>query len=296
MASILITGASRGIGFATALILSRKGHTVSATMRDPKGSPDLAQTAEKERLPITIHTMDVDSDASVRETIASMQNSRGPIDVLVNNAGVDGSGPVEELPISEFRRVMETNYFGALRCIQAVLPEMRKLRSGCIINVSSVGGRVVSPPMTPYAASKFALEALSEGLAQEAKMFNIRVAIVEPGVIDTDMPRKFSRKTGAASSPYPQTDRLTALFATSLENPTPPQVVGEKIREIIETGTWKLRHPVGPDAEGYLMWRASMTDEQWVELNAADDETWYGNVMRVFGIDVRAQAARKRQT
>jgi len=232
----------------------------------------------------------------VRDTIGTIQKSRGPIDVLVNNAGVDGSGPVEELAISEFRRVMETNYFGALRCIQSVLPEMRKRRSGCIINVSSVAGRVVSPPMTPYAASKFALEALSEGLAQEAKMFNIRVAIVEPGVIDTDMPRKFSRKTGAASSPYPHTDRLTAMFATSLETPTPPQVVGEKICEIIEGETWQLRHPVGPDAEGYLKWRGSMTDEQWVDWNSSDDETWYGNIMRTFGIDARAQAARKRQT
>jgi NAD(P)-dependent dehydrogenase (short-subunit alcohol dehydrogenase family) len=295
MQSILITGASRGIGLATALILGRNGHKVFATMRDPGRSPQLAEAAEKERLPITISKMDVDSDASVRETIESIQKSHGPIDVLVNNAGVEASGPVEELPLSEFRRMMETNYFGALRCIQAVLPEMRRRRSGCIINITSVAGRVSSAPMTPYSASKFALEALSEGLAQEAKMFNIRVAIVEPGVIDTDMPRKFTRRTGSESSPYPQTDRLTALFATSLENPTPPTVVGEKIREIIESGTWKLRHPVGPDAEGYLHWRTSMTDEQWIEWNASDDETWYENVSRTFGVDARAQAARKRQ-
>jgi len=295
MASILITGASRGIGLATALILGRNGHKVFATMRNPGGSPQLAQTTEKEKLPITISTMDVDSDTSVRETIGSILKSNGPIDVLVNNAGVEGSGPVEELPLSEFRRIMETNYFGALRCIQAVLPDMRKRRSGCIINITSVAGRVSSAPMTPYAASKFALEALSEGLAQEAKMFNIRVAIVEPGVIDTDMPREFTARTGGASSPYPQTDRLTALFASSLEKPTPPQVVGEKIREIIESGSWRLRHPAGPDAEGYLQWRASLSDEQWVDWNAADDDTWYRNVAQTFGVDAKAIAARKRQ-
>jgi NAD(P)-dependent dehydrogenase (short-subunit alcohol dehydrogenase family) len=293
MASVLITGASRGIGLATALILGRNGHTVFATMRDPGRYPELAQAAEKERLPITISRMDVDSDASVQETIGSIRRSHGPIEVLVNNAGVEGSGSIEELPLSEFRRIMETNYFGPLRCIQAVLPDMRKRRNGCIINVSSVAGHVALAPLTAYAASKFALEALSEGLAQEAAMFDIRVAIVEPGVINTDMAQGFSRRT--SSSPYPQTERLAALFASSLQKPTPPQIVGEKIREIIESGTRKLRHPVGPDAEGYLQWRASMTDEQWVEWNAADDESWYGNVLRTFGVDAREYAARKRQ-
>jgi NAD(P)-dependent dehydrogenase (short-subunit alcohol dehydrogenase family) len=293
MASVLVTGSSKGIGLATALVLGRAGHTVYATMRDPSRSAELAQTAEREQLPIKIFAMDVDSDVSVRVSVRSIQD-HGPIDVLVNNAGIERRGSVEELDISSFRAVMETNYFGALRCIQAVLPEMRTRASGCIINVSSVAGRVCSPPLTPYAATKFALEALSEGLAQEAKMWNIRVALVEPGVIDTDMARNVVNEP--APSLYPQGRRMSGLFAAVLQQPTPPELVGQKIREIIESNTWKFRHPVGPDAEGYMQWRASMTDEQWIDRGAVDDDTWYSNMKTTFGIDARPKILRKQQS
>ena len=275
MASVLITGCSKGIGLTTALILGRAGHTVFATMRNPGRSTQLTEAARKENLPIHVSGMDVTSDESVRNGVAAIQKANGPIDVLVNNAGIERSGSVEELPISEVREIMETNYFGPLRCIQAVMPEMRKRRSGCIINISSVAGRISSPPLTAYAASKFALECLSEGLAQEAKMFGIRVAIVEPGVINTDMAQRVAGMKGKEPSrTYPHEARMAHLFSATLQNPTPPTVVAEKIREIIESDSWKLRYPVGPDAEGYLHWRASMTDEQWVALGAVDEETW----------------------
>jgi NAD(P)-dependent dehydrogenase (short-subunit alcohol dehydrogenase family) len=254
-------------------------------MRDPSRSPQLAEIAKREQLPIKVSAMDVDSDASVRESIAAIHKTQGPLNVLVNNAGIERRGSVEELDISEFRAVMETNFFGALRCIQAVLPEMRGRRSGCIVNITSVGGRISSPPLTVYSASKYALEALSEGLAAEAKMFNIRVAIVEPGVINTDMAKR--QLEPLPPSLYPHARRMAALFAASLQRPTPPEVVGEMIRDIIESDTWKLRHPAGPDAEGYLQWRASMTDEQWVDQNACDDETWYRQMEQAFGISLR---------
>jgi NAD(P)-dependent dehydrogenase (short-subunit alcohol dehydrogenase family) len=112
-------------------------------------------------------------------------SEHGQIDVLVNNAGLGGGGSIEELPLGFFREIMETNYFGALRCIKALVPNMRTRRNGCIINVTSVAGRMAIAPAGPYAASKWALEALSECLAQELKAFNERVAIVEPGVIAT---------------------------------------------------------------------------------------------------------------
>jgi NAD(P)-dependent dehydrogenase (short-subunit alcohol dehydrogenase family) len=206
MASILITGASQGIGMATALVLGRTGHKVYATMRNPNRSPELAQTAEKEALPITVSRMDVDSDDSVREAIGVIHKEHGPIDVLVNNAGIERRGFTEELDLSHFRAVMETNYFGALRCIQAVLPQMRARKSGRIINVTSVAGCISASPLGCYAASKFALEALSEALAQEAKMFNIRVAIVQPGIIDTAMAK------GSGSSPTPRPTRKRAVL------------------------------------------------------------------------------------
>jgi NAD(P)-dependent dehydrogenase (short-subunit alcohol dehydrogenase family) len=133
--------------------------------------------------------MDVDSDRSVADCFAGIYDQGGHIDVLVNNAGIERHGSVEELPLSAFRETMETNYFGAIRCIQQVLPWMRESRSGCIINVSSVAGKISASPFAPYAASKFALEALSEALAGELKPFGVRVAIVQPGIIETPMPK-----------------------------------------------------------------------------------------------------------
>jgi NAD(P)-dependent dehydrogenase (short-subunit alcohol dehydrogenase family) len=285
MASVLITGTSTGIGLATALTLGRAGHHVYATMRDPSRSPELSQKTAQEKLPIKISVMDVDSDTSVKTAIAEIQKEAGQIDVLVNNAGVERNGSIEELPLSEFRAVMETNYFGVIRCIQALLPSMRQRRSGSIINIASVAGHIANSPLAPYTASKFALEALSEVLAGEMKTFNVRVAIVEPGIIDTPMARRL--KEPSHESPYAQQKRFAHLFAASLKQPAQPSLVADKVLEIIDGGTWQLRHPVGPDALPLLGWRKSMTDEEWVDLNAADDDTWYTRVERDFGMAIR---------
>ena len=154
----LITGCSTGIGFATALGMARSGHEVFAGMRSPAGAPELAKLAAAETLPITTVRLDVDSDESVRTAVGEALAARGRIDVLVNNAGIPGGGPVEEADINEFRRVMETNFFGVLRCTQAVLPGMRERRSGHIVNISSVAGRISMSPQAAYSASKWALE------------------------------------------------------------------------------------------------------------------------------------------
>ena len=284
MASVLITGTSSGIGMATALAFGRAGHRVSATMRDLTRGAELRRIVEQEKLPVALSALDVDSDASVKEAVGRIART-GPIDVLVNNAGVAPTGSVEEAPLTLFRSTMETNYFGVIRCVQAVLPAMRERRSGCIINISSIAGRIALAPMAPYNATKFALEGLSESLAQEVKPFNIRVALVQPGIIDTSMAREIA--DGQSQSPYPQSHRISALFTAALQTPRPPSLVGDKVLEIVESGTWQLRHPVGPDAAPFLGWRQSMNDEEWVSWGALDDDAWYERVKADFGLDAR---------
>lgn len=285
MATVLITGSSAGIGLATALAFGRAGHTVAATMRNPARSPELATIAAREQLPISVFTMDVISDTSVSAAVAQIEKALGPVDVLVNNAGIERMGSIEQLPLSDFRAVMETNYFGVIRCIQAVVPGMRERRNGCIINIASVAGHVALSPMASYTSSKYALEALSECLAQEVKPFGIRVAIVEPGIIDTGMARSIG--TPAAKTPYPQQRRNAALFRAILANPAPPSIVADKVLEIAVNGSWQLRHPVGPDALPFLGWRRQMSDEAWVDFGALDDNAWYDRVEADFGVDAR---------
>lgn len=285
MSTVLITGCSSGIGFATALELARAGHRVIATMRNPDGTPQLAATADAEGLRLDVRALDVDSDESVRACIGSIEE---PVDVLVNNAGIEVHGSVEELPMESIIAVMNTNYFGTVRCIQAVLPGMRARRSGCIINISSVAGRIANAPLGAYCASKHAVEAISEALAGEVKPFGIRVAIVEPGIQNTRMARDIR---AAGESSYPHSRRFAGLFRAALANPVPPEVTSGVIRNIIESGTWQLRHLSGPDAAPFVAWRGSMTDEQWIDWSAQDDDAWYEAVLRDFGLDARAASS-----
>ena len=289
MANVLITGCSSGIGLATAVALARAGHQVCATMRNPSRASALKELIEKEKLPVSTTVLDVDSDESVRDAVAVIRAKAGYIDTLVNNAGIERSGSVEETPVSDFKTCMETNYFGNLRCIKACLPDMKQRRRGCIINVSSVAGRLSSSPMTPYTASKWALEALSEGLAQEVKPYNIRVALVEPGIISTPMADRIA--DAPSQSEYPHVRRFPLMFQAALATHRGPEIVAEKIREIIEGGTWQLRHPVGPDAQPFLDWRRSMNDQEWIEWGALDDEAWYARVQKDFGMDVRPKGS-----
>ena len=288
MKTIIVTGTSTGIGFSAAVALARAGHDVFATMRAPGPSPELQTLAEKERLLITVTSLDVDDDASVRSAIEGVLKSRGRIDVLVNNAGIAGLGSIEEQPLDQFRRMMETNFFGVLRCMKAVLPGMRAQRSGRIVNVTSVAGKLAFPGQSAYAASKFALEAVSEALAAEVRPFNVRVSIVEPGVILTPI---FGKGTDVSAAIYPGPRRMNAIFGAALEQPVPASVVGEQIRDIVADDSWQLRYPAGPAAAGILAWRASMTDEQFLSIGALDDDAWCEFMQTNLGLNVRPHLA-----
>lgn len=284
MKSVLITGTNKGIGLEAVLSFARRGYKVFATMRNLEAAATLKKYIVDESLSVIIYKMDVDSDESVKHCIETIIKEHGTIDVLVNNAGIERHGSVEELPMADFKAIMETNYFGVIRCIQAVLPQMRENKNGCIINVGSVSGKIANTPLSAYCASKYALEALTESLAQEVKPFNIRVSLVQPGIIDTKMAHDISVDS---NSKYPQVLRFGAMFEESLKQPTPPSLVADTMFEIANADTWQLKHPVGPNALPFLGWRASMTDEQWVDWNAQTDEEWYNAVETTFGMNVR---------
>jgi NAD(P)-dependent dehydrogenase (short-subunit alcohol dehydrogenase family) len=288
MSRALVTGANRGIGMATAITLARGGHSVIAAMRNVSAAGELQNIAAAENLSIATVALDVTDDASVSHAFSSVLREHGPIDVLVNNAGISGGGSVEEAPLQQFHDVMETNFFGALRCIKAVAPGMRERRCGTIINISSVSGRVASAPQAPYAASKFALEAMSEVLAQEMKIFNVRVAIIEPGIIDTAIVGS-ATKNAPKDSPYPQARRLLAVYAASAKQNarTSPYVVGEQILHIVDGDSWQLRYPVGPDAVKFLSYRASRSDEEIISMTGASDAEYTSLMKREFGLDIR---------
>jgi NAD(P)-dependent dehydrogenase (short-subunit alcohol dehydrogenase family) len=284
MPVILITGTSTGIGYAVAETLARNGHTVYATMRNPQRSPQLQQLADKEKLPLNVLPMDVLDERSVQDALGIVLSKEGHIDVLVNNAGIGSWGSVEELPMEFFKADMDTNYFGTVRCIKAVLPSMRNRKSGCIINVTSIAGKLYSNFHGSYAASKAAVEALSESLAQELKPFKIRVAIVEPGVIETPIFHKGNEIP--ANTHYPNIKRFLSIFAASLENHVPPSVVADVINDIVSGKRNTLRNPAGPDAENLLSFRASIPDDDYVNAVAVDDESWVTN-MEQKGLHVR---------
>jgi NAD(P)-dependent dehydrogenase (short-subunit alcohol dehydrogenase family) len=252
MARVLITGCSTGIGRAAAVELTKRGHEVVATARRPETLEDLDVAATL--------ALDVDDDSSVREAVAAA----GELDALVNNAGFGVSGPVEQIGVDHARAIMETNFFGAVRMIQAVLPQLRSRGAGTIVNVTSLAGRVAPPLGGFYAASKYALEGLSEALHYEVGHFGIRVRIVEPGIFSTAFQAK--EYGFEITPPYDELEReweKVRGVLTGGEEPSGPEPVAIVIADAVESDEAKLRWPVGADAEMILAVRSTSTDEEF---------------------------------
>ncbi len=267
MTVTLITGASTGIGEATAFHFARLGHTVYASMRTPDASGGgLRRAAEEEGLDLELIALDVDDSASVASAVGCVLERSGQIDVLVNNAGVGKLTSVEEVPVEDAKAVFETNVVGPLRMMQAVLPGMRERRSGTIVNISSVAGRIVSAGHGIYSASKYALEALSEAVAIETRRLGIRVIVIEPGFIATPILDK-AGDIEIGDGPYvPHLRRMQALYKHARGGAEPPSVVAEVIADALDDPSPRFRYLAGERAPPVLDGRARMTDEEWIDL------------------------------
>ena len=286
MSVIVVTGSSSGIGLATAAHFARLGHDVYAGVRNPAAASELAKVIAADKLSIRPVALDIDDDASVSRAVQEVLAKAGRIDVLVNNAGIGGGGPLADVPLPFAKAMFETNYFGVIRMIQAVLPAMREQRSGAIVNVSSIAGRLAVAGHGHYSAVKHALEAASEALAQEVVSLGIRVAIVEPGVVVTPIFTK-ARRFADPASPYAvHTRRLLLFYQMQMKMPSQPEDVARVIHEAVTTDTPRLRYLVGEDARRLVAGRARLTDEEYVETGREmPDEAYLDLMRRRYGFD-----------
>ncbi len=280
MAVVLITGCSSGIGLATARHFARLGDEVHAGVRHPSTAWELTAAIESDKLKIAPLTLDVDDDASVRRGVQEVIARSGRIDALVNNAGIGGGGPIEDVPIEFAKSMFETNYFGTIRMIQAVLPGMRERRSGAIVNVSSIAGRLAIAGHGHNSAVKHALEAASEALAQEVLAFGIRVAVVEPGVVVTPIFSKARRFADPASPYRVHVHRLLLFYQMQMKMPSQPSDVAAVIYEAVTTREPKLRWLVGEDARRLTAGRQRLSDEEYVATGRPMADEEYLDLMR----------------
>lgn len=284
----VVTGTSTGIGFTTSLHLARNGYHVFAGMRNLAKAQALQSAAAAEELRVEVIQLDICDAGSVSQAFQRVAET-GRVDLLVNNAGIGGSGPLELTPEDEHRQMFETNYFGAVRCIQEVLPSMREAQTGCIVNITSAVGLLATPNQIAYSASKWALECLGEALAHEVFRFGVRVVNVEPGVIMTNIFENSAEQTRYdKTSPYqPIMRRNGKVFAAGFKRAVPPDLVAETILVAATTEDYKLRWPVGPDAEGMMAARNTLSSEEWVSMgDELTDDEYNARFKANFGIDL----------
>jgi NAD(P)-dependent dehydrogenase (short-subunit alcohol dehydrogenase family) len=247
--TIVITGASSGIGKATARFFVDRGWNVVATMRDPAAEKDL-----KEQARLKLVALDVQDPEAPKAAVAAAIRAFGRIDVWLNNAGYGAFGPVEAGTPEQIRRQYEVNVFGLIACVQAVAPHFRANKAGVLINVSSIGGIMTIPAYSVYNSSKFAVEGLSEGLWYELGAFGIKVKVIEPGAISTEFGgRSMDRWDISALPDYAGfMDKVIAARSRFVQNSSAPELVAEVIYQAATDPSDRMRYLAGPDARRFV--------------------------------------------
>ena len=265
----VVTGSSSGMGYETSLILARNGFHTYATVRklEEEGPNQISDIAKNENLPLQVIQLDVNDDKSVTEGVERITNDKDRIDVAINNAGYDLMGALEETSMEEIKGQFETNFFGAVRVMQAVIPMMRKQGGGIIVNVTSLGGRISFPLNSPYHATKFALEGLSESIQYELEPLGIKVIVIEPGGVGSNFLRnlKWASKTSDPLNSQYSSMRgsLSEYFNQWAQNLIHPSEVAKVILRAVTAENPDFRYVVGKDAEMALESRRNMSDEEF---------------------------------
>ena len=224
----IITGSSTGIGYETSLTLARNGFYTYATMRklEEESEQTITNISKSENLPLQVIQLDVNNDKSVIDAINRIVEEKKRIDVVINNAGYALVGPLEQTSMHEIREQFETNFFGAVRVMQQVIPIMRKQTSGKIVNITSMGGRIAIPLDSIYHATKFALEGLSESVQYELAPFGIKVILIEPGAVESNFWKNLKVATKESDpnfSPYRQIENnMSEVLKQMVQNTIPP--------------------------------------------------------------------------
>lgn len=266
----VVTGSSRGIGIETSLTLAENGFTVYATVRNIDKASNLMDVTINRNLPIKVVQLDVTNDTSVRQAIQYIIEREGHIDLLINNAAYTQLGSVEDLSSEEVQSQFNTNVFGIFRTIREVIPIMRKQSiGGTIINIGSANGFFGAPCISAYAATKFALEGLTQSLRFELAPFGIRVSIIEPGAVNTDV-TKYSmyvpKKIQAANSTSPFVEMTKSIMEKSkalIKMGSSPKLVAEIVLKIVNTDKPEWRYRAGEDAEKLFEARTNMSDAEF---------------------------------
>jgi NAD(P)-dependent dehydrogenase (short-subunit alcohol dehydrogenase family) len=267
----LVTGSSSGIGYETALLFARHGFDTFATMRNMDKSKEIREVSKRENLPLRVMQLDVNDDKSVADAINNILNEKKSIEVVVNNAGYGLMGSVEDSSLDEIKAQFETNFFGAIRVMKEVIPIMRKQKTGTIVNVSSVAGRIGFPMGSAYVSSKFALEGLSESMAYELKQFGIKIILIEPGVINTKFAFVTPKKASDKKSSYSLLmNKMEENLFSTIVNGTPPKDVATIILRAITEESPEHRYLVGSDAVELINARKNSTDEEFEKVIVAN--------------------------